>query len=353
MELTYREAIRQSMKEGLSKNPKTLIYGLGVTDHTGIFGTTLELAQEFGNERVFNTPIAEDSMAGFGVGISLGGYYPIHIHIRNDFLLLTMNQLINSVAKYKSMYGGLFEVPMLIRAVIGRSWGQGGQHSQSIQSLLAHIPGLTVIMPSSAGSVLRTYDYVINQYRAPVISLEHRILYDYSFKVPGHEADVPGNPLDSFVVRKGKHATIIAVSVMVQEAQRAAEYVKEHENLDVEIIDLHSMTHPREDLILESVRKTGKLIVADTSWESFGVCSEVARIVATRDPGALEAPITSISMAKTTCPTSKALEKFFYPNTADLVNAIYRLHFGKENHGRELPSESWMNKNYKEFKGPF
>ena len=155
-------------------------------------------------------------MTGFALGASLGGLYPIHIHIRNDFLPVAMNQLVNCVAKYKYMYGGLFEVPMLIRAVIGRSWGQGGTHSQSFQALFSHIPGWTVIMPSTAKSVISSYDYVVNEYRAPVLSLEHRLLYDYSFAGDSLEET---DPLTSFLTREGDAVTIVAASIMVQEGR--------------------------------------------------------------------------------------------------------------------------------------
>ncbi len=348
--ITYRQALHQSMRSALGKNSASFIFGLGVTDHTGIFGTTLGLEEEFGSERVFNTPICEEAMTGFALGASLGGLYPIHIHIRNDFLPVAMNQLINCVAKYKYMYGGLFEVPMLIRAVIGRSWGQGGTHSQSLQALFSHIPGWTVIMPSTAKSVISSYDYVVNQYRAPVLSLEHRLLYDYSFAGDSLEET---DPLTSFLSREGDDVTIVAASIMVQEAERAADFVRKEEGIEVEIIDLHCVSRPDVERILSSVRKTGRLIVADTGWAAFGVCAEVARIVATSDPSILKRPVINLSMAQTTCPTTKALEKYFYPDFGDVVDAIYTLVSESADHGKPLPSEEYKATQYKEFKGPF
>ncbi|MDA2925939.1 alpha-ketoacid dehydrogenase subunit beta [Acidobacteria bacterium AH-259-G07] len=350
--ITYREALHQSMRSALEKNCNSFIFGLGVTDHTGIFGTTLGLEGEFGGDRVFNTPICEEAMTGFALGASLRGLYPIHIHIRNDFLPLAMNQLINCVAKYKYMYGGLFEVPMLVRAVIGRSWGQGGTHSQSLQALFAHIPGLTVVMPSNAKSVISTYDYVVNHYRSPVLSLEHRLLYEYSFTVEPKSEEII-NPLTSFLVKEGSDVTVTATSLMVHEAKRAADFVKKHEAIEVEIIDLHCVSHPDVELILRSVKNTGKLIVADTGWAPFGVCAEVSRIVASADPSMLSRPVINLSMAPTTCPTAKALEKYFYPDFGDVVHAIYTLVFETSDHGKELPSEEHKASQYKEFKGPF
>src|SRR5690606_6211460 len=135
----------------------------------------LGLAQEFGPDRVMDMPLAEEGMTGIAIGAALNGLYPIQTHIRADFVLLAMNQIINLAAKYKYMFGGRFEVPMLIRLIVGRSWGQGAQHSQSLQSLFSHIPGLRVIMPSSSQAILETYPAVIEEYPGPVISFEHRL----------------------------------------------------------------------------------------------------------------------------------------------------------------------------------
>ncbi|OGS08521.1 MAG: hypothetical protein A2270_11035 [Elusimicrobia bacterium RIFOXYA12_FULL_51_18] len=348
--ISYRDAITLSMRDAMRKNPRALVYGLGVTDFTGIFGTTLGLEKEFGSERVFDTPLAEESMTGFAVGAALNGLYPIHIHIRTDFMLLAMNQIVNSIAKYKYMYGGLFKLPMLIRAVIGRSWGQGAQHSQSLQALFSHIPGLTVIMPSSARAVLDAYDHAVNRYKAPVISLEHRALYDCTFNVSEKRNSTP---LSSHLVRKGRDVTIVATSIMVVDAIHAARFVKEKEGLDVEIIDLNCLTHPNREMILSSVKKTGRLIVADTGWAPFGVCAEVSRLIATTAPGILKAPIMEISMAHSPCPTAKTLENYFYPDMGAIVNDIYRLIFKKRAGKKELPSEEYKKRLYKEFKGPF
>lgn len=337
------------MRTALRKNPRSIVYGLGVTDWTGIFGTTLGLEKEFGSKRVFDTPLSEESMTGFAVGASLNGIYPIHVHIRVDFLMLAMNQIVNSIAKYSYMYGGLFKMPMLIRVIIGRSWGQGAQHSQSLQSLFAHIPGLTVFMPSSAQTVLNTYEYVINRYKSPVISLEHRLLYDYSFKV---DKSVSKNPLTSYLVKKGSDLTIVATSAMVTDAINAAKFVKEKEGISVEIIDLHCITHPNKELILKSVKKTGRLIVADTGWASFGVCAEIPRLISAYNPGILKKPVLEISMAPSPCPTSKILENYFYPDMGTVVDKIYQLVFGK-GHKKELPSANYKKRLYKEFKGPF
>lgn len=163
--LSYREALHKAMHDAMASNPHTLLFGQGINDHKGIFGTTTGLADKFGRDRLIEVPLAEEGVTGICIGAALNGVYPINVHIRSDFVLLAMNQIINLAAKYKYMFGGLFEVPMLIRLVIGRSWGQGAQHSQSLQSLFAHIPGLTVIMPASSGSIIDSYDHAVRKHR--------------------------------------------------------------------------------------------------------------------------------------------------------------------------------------------
>jgi pyruvate dehydrogenase E1 component beta subunit len=351
--MTYREALYQVMRDALSRYSHVIILGQGVDDHTGIFGTTLGLAQEFGPDRVFDTPLAEEGMTGIAIGAALNGLYPIQTHIRVDFILLAMNQIINLAAKYKYMSGGRFEVPMLIRMIIGRSWGQGAQHSQSLQSLFAHIPGLTVIMPANPQSILECYPYVIEKYRSPVIAIEHRLLYDLKFRVDGIAERGTESPLTSRKVRSGKDVTIVATSIMVLEALRAASHLARVSDIDCEIIDLNCVSHPDAALIVESVGKTGRLLVADTSWRACGVCAEVCRIVCERAPNFLKAPAVTIGMQPAPCPTAKSLEDLYYPNLRTLVDAIAKLVTGQSEHGIPLPDERSMADVYKRFKGPF
>jgi pyruvate dehydrogenase E1 component beta subunit len=351
--MTYRDALYHSMHDALARNPSVVIMGQGVDDFKGTFGTTVGLAEEFGASRVFDTPLAEEAMTGIAIGAALNGLYPINTHIRADFALLAMNQIINLAAKYRYMFGGRFEVPMLIRLVIGRSWGQGAQHSQSLQSLFAHIPGLTVIMPSNSQSIRDSYSYIVENYRNPVISLEHRLMYDLNFNVGPASPEARANPLTSRMAREGKDVTIVATSIMVLEALRAADYLEKEAGISCEVIDLHCVSHPNAGMITSSVAKTGKLIVADTSWNAYGVCAEVCRLVCERDPKALRAPVMTLGMAPAPCPTAKSLEDLFYPNLQSLTQAIAQTVTGKTAHGIPLPHETSMADVYKRFKGPF
>lgn len=348
---TYRDALVTVMHDALLKHEKTLVIGQGVTDHIGIFGTTSGLQAEFGAHRVIEAPLAEEAVTGICIGAALAGLYPINTHIRADFGLLAANQLINMAAKYRYIYGGLFEVPMMIRMIIGRSWGQGAQHSQSLQSLFAHCPGLTVLMPSSPQAILTEYPHAVAHNRGPVIMLEHRLLYDLSFEAPPANA-APREPMRAHVEREGRDVTIVATSLMVLEARRAADHMAKH-GIDCEVIDLNCVSHIDADTVLGSVRKTGRLLVADTSWQGYGVNAEICRLVAQHDPTMLRAPVAGLGMAPSPCPTAKALEDAFYPNLGDMCRAVVDLVAGADVTTIPMPSERSSTEAYKSFRGPF
>lgn len=348
---TYRGALFEAMDSALDRNPHAVIIGQGVTDHKGIFGTTTGLTEKYGRDRVIETPLAEESITGVCIGAALNGLYPINTHIRADFSLLAFNQLINLAAKYKYMFGGLFDVPMLVRLVIGRSWGQGAQHSQSLQSLFAHIPGLAVIMPSTPETIVSAYDWAVNHHRGPVISLEHRLMYDLAFADGGWSAHAGATPFSSRLVRQGTDVTVVATSIMVLEAMRAAEYLADY-GISCEVIDLHCISHPDKEMILGSLARTRRLLVADTSWVPYGVSAEICRIVAETDPTLLSAPVVTLGMQPAPCPTAKSLEDLFYPDLAQLAAAITRLVRGNAE-AVPLPSHRSMTDFYKSFKGPF
>jgi pyruvate dehydrogenase E1 component beta subunit len=349
--VTYRDALRETMRAALARHPHVLVLGQGVDDHKAIFGTTRGLADEFGRERVMDTPIAEEGMTGVAIGAALGGLYPIHTHIRVDFALLAMNQIVNLMAKYRYMFGGRFRLPMLVRLVVGRGWGQGAQHSQSLQSLFAHVPGLHVVMPAHADVVLAGYPWLVASHPGPVLAIEHRLLYDVAFRVPA--ALPPASPFFSRVVRRGRDVTVVATSIMVLDALRAGDHLAEAAGLEIEVIDLNCVSHPDAALVTDSVARTGKLLVLDTSWTAYGVCAEVCRLVCERRPQSLRAPVVTMGMAPAPCPTGKSLEDRFYPNLRRLADALARLATGRDDHGLPLPDEASQTEHYRRFRGPF
>ena len=347
--LSYAGALLETMDGALAAHPNTFIMGQGVDDFKGIFGSTTGLADKYGAKRVFDVPLMEEGMTGIAIGASLVGDYPITTHIRADFAFLAMNQIINLASKYRYMFGGIMSCPMLIRVVVGRSWGQGAQHSQSPQATFAHYPGLTVVMPATSQAIVDMYPQIINRHAGPVVSIEHRLLYNLDFSVSASAKPIP---LTSYVAREGRDVTVVATSVMVLEAMRAAQYVSDKAGIEVEIIDLNSISHPDWDLVANSVRKTGKLVIADTSWLEYGVAAEVCRQLMLRDPTILRRPPTMLGMAAAPCPTAKSLEDIYYPSQHETVDAILTQVRGA-NHGIELPVERSMTEGYKRFRGPF
>jgi pyruvate dehydrogenase E1 component beta subunit len=319
-ELKYWQAISEAQVQCMESDDRVFIMGIGVDDPKGIFGTTLEAYRRFGKKRVFDTPVAENAMTGCAIGAALAGMRPVMVHARNDFMYYCMDQLCNHAAKWHHMFGGLMRVPITVRAIVGRGWGQGSQHSQSLQALFSHVPGLKVVMPSTPYSVKGLLIASIRD-DSPVIFIEHRRLYDYTGPVAEEPYTLPLGK--GAIIREGREVTVAAVSYMVWEAIRASAILKE-EGIEVEVIDLRSTKPLDEELIINSVKKTGRLVVADTAWRSCGVSAEVAALVAEKAFGYLKAPIQRVTLPDVSAPTSIALEKVFYPGPREVISAIKR-----------------------------
>jgi pyruvate dehydrogenase E1 component beta subunit len=351
--LSYSEAIYNAT-DNILASEKGLLIGQGVDDFKGLWGTTLNLHKKYPT-KVIDAPLSEESIAGVCLGASLNGLYPINTHIRADFSLLMFNQLINIGAKYKYMFGGLFSMPSIFRLVVGRSWGQGGQHSQSFQSMLGHIPGLRVFMPATAEDVLNCYMYAFHELLCPVVILEHRLLYDLKFECPKLELNNNeryAKP-ETKKLREGSDITIVATSIMVIESLRAADYLKEY-GVSVEVINYLDITMPSMQCIYKSVEKTGLLIVADTSWNNYGVGAEVIARVSEFNPSIYRAPPKRLGMQFSPCPTSKKLEDLFYSGFYEIVNCAEEL-IKTKNKNLKIPAvdKESTTKFYKDFKGPF
>ncbi|MEI8176346.1 MAG: alpha-ketoacid dehydrogenase subunit beta, partial [Candidatus Omnitrophota bacterium] len=204
--ITYREALREALHTALTEDPTVFIFGEGVDDPAGVFGTTTGLQKEFGKKRVFDTPICENTLTGVALGAALAGMRPVLVHMRTDFLLVSMDQLVNHVAKVRYMFGGSVTAPLVVRSIIGGGWGSAAQHSQALQALFAHVPGLKVVMPSSAYDAKGLLLASIAD-NAPVIFIEHRWLYDHKENVPAEAYLIPlGKAL---VRRAGSDITLV------------------------------------------------------------------------------------------------------------------------------------------------
>ena len=318
---TFPNAILESTRFEMARDPSVILMGLGITDHIGILGTTKGLVDEFGPDRVIETPLSEDSVTGVAVGAAMAGLRPIHVHIRMDFLMLCMNQLVNMAAKAHYMYGGTVRVPMVVRAVIGKSWGQGAQHSQGLHALFMHVPGIKVVAPSNAHDAKGCLAAAVRD-NNPVLFVEHRLLYRTETAVPSADYCVAAGR--ARVCRRGSDVTLVGVSVMLLECLRAAELL-EDAGISAEVIDPIWLAPLDSATIVESAGRTGRLVVVDTGWTSCGASAEiVARTVETA-MGERAIRVRRMGYAAASCPPTPVLEDLYYPNPARIAEAAYAL----------------------------
>lgn len=320
-QLKYVDALREAMTQEMEKNPSVFIMGLDVDDPKSIMGSTRGILQKFGPERIFTTPLSEDAMTGVAIGAAMAGLRPIHVHIRMDFLLLCVNQLVNIAAKTHYMYGGVANVPLVVRAIIGKSWGQGAQHSQALQSLFMHIPGLKVVMPSNAYDAKGCMLAAIRD-NNPVMFFEHRLLYDIESPVPETEYVVELGK--ARVCTEGDDITIVGISFMQIECMRAHELLLEN-GIKAEVIDPITLVPLDIETIVKSVKKTGKLLVVDNAWTNCGASAEIMAAVAEQCSGTDNIVMRRIGFAPTSCPPSPNLEKLFYPHSGTVAEAAYKM----------------------------
>ncbi len=344
--ITYAEALREATDQEMSRDPAVIVMGLGVDDCKGIYGTTRGLLEKFGPARVFDTPLAEDGMTGVAVGAALGGLRPIHVHIRMDFLLLAMNQIVNVAAKSRYMYGGSICVPLVIRSIIGKSWGQGGQHSQGLYSLFMHVPGLKVFAPTTPYDAKGCLIRAIRDDN-PVLFVEHRLLHYQKGLVPEEPYAVPFGK--ARLLEKGGDITLVGVSYMAVECLRAHAYLRQ-KKIEAEVIDPVSLSPLDTETIVGSVRRTGRLLVVDCGWITCGAGAEIIARVMERLQAEREIRIHRMGFAPVTCPTTRNLEEQFYPNARTIAARAYKMvHQGR---GDWLPLPEQPLEAV-EFKGPF
>jgi len=319
--IKYFEAIREAQAECLANDPSVYLLGLGVPGPTGIFGTTKGLAEEFGADRVFDMPASEGGMTGVALGTAISGMRPVMVHMRVDFAVLSMETLVNQAAKWHYMYGGKMHAPLTVRMIIGRGWGQGPQHSQSLQAWFAHVPGLKVVMPATPADAKGMLISAV-QDDAPVIIFEHRWLFDISGHVPEGYVSTPLE--GARVMRLGSDVTLVGLSYMSLENLRASEMMADV-GIDAEVIDLRSLTSIDIDTVIASVKKTGRLIVSDTGHTGFGATAEVTALAVERALSAFKKPPVRIGLPPMPTPTTPALADLYYPRAIDIARAALKL----------------------------
>jgi len=313
----YAQAINEALALALEHDPDVFVLGQGVDDPTAMFGTTKGLQGRFGPARVFDTPLSEEGMMGVSTGAAMNGMRPVFMHNRPDFVLLAFNQLVTHAAKFHFMDNGQTTVPMVVWAAIGRGWGSGAQHSQAIQGMLLGVPGLKIVMPSTpydAKGLLLSAILDDN----PVCVFEHRWLMRKDGVVPEGIYRVPIGK--GICRREGRDVTIAGASHAIELGLQAAKMLAD-EGIDAEVIDLRTIKPMDEETVLDSLRKTGRIVAVDTAWEKGGVCAEIGCLAAEKGYQYLKAPVARVGLPDIPTPAGYTLEQFYYPDAARIAQA--------------------------------
>lgn len=318
---TYVDALREGLAQEMQRDPRVFVFGLDVDDHKAIQGSTRGLVETFGPERVFGTPLSEDAMTGVAIGAAMAGMRPVHVHIRMDFLMLCINQLINIAAKSRYMYDGQVKVPLVVRSMIGKSWGQGAQHSQGLHAMFMHVPGLKVVAPSNAFDAKGCLIHAIRDDN-PVIFVEHRLLYFTEAYVPEEPFEVAFGK--ARICTRGDDITIVGISNMLVKSLRAHELLLEA-GVHAEVIDPISLVPLDIDTIVQSAQRTRRLLVVDNAWTNCGASAEIVARVVEHASNGTPIKIKRMGYAPTTCPTTPVLEREFYPDPVKIAEAAYAM----------------------------
>ena len=316
--LSYAKAINEALDLALAHDAGVFVLGQGVDDPGRMFGTTKGLQEKYGAARVFDTPLSEEGMMGVCTGAAMNGMRPVYMHNRPDFILMAFNQLVTHAAKYHYMDNGQTTVPMVVWAAIGRGWGSGAQHSQSIQGLLLGVPGLKIVMPSTPYDAKGLMLAAIAD-NNPVLIFEHRWLMKKDGAVPTGLYTVP---LGKGVYRRrGNDVTIVGASHALEVAFQAAGKLAD-EGIEAEVIDLRTLKPLDEAIIADSLHKTGRLLVVDTGWAMGGVCAEIGCLAAEKWFSHLKAPVRRVGLPDIPTPAGYTLEQFYYPDAQKIAGVI-------------------------------
>jgi pyruvate dehydrogenase E1 component beta subunit len=319
-ELMYREALNRALSEEMRRDPTVFHMGEGIAERGGSFKVTEGLLKEFGPERVFDTPIAEASFTGAAVGAAAVGARPVVEVLFVDFTLLAMDQLVNQAAKFNFMSGGRGRVPMVVRTQGGAGNGLAAQHSQSLEALFFHIPGLRVVMPSTPYDAKGLLKSAIRDDH-PVIFIEHKLLYMTKGEVPDQEYLIPLGKAD--VKRAGTDVTLVTYSYMTLKCLEAAAAL-EGEGVSVEVVDLRTLSPLDLETVLGSVRKTGRAVVVHEACKRGGVGGDIAATIMEEAYDSLDGPVLRVAGKNTPIPYNLALEKASVPSVEEIVEAVLR-----------------------------
>lgn len=321
-QLNFVEAIREGLDLALEKDPSVLVIGEGVPDPKAIFTSTSGLQLKYGLQRVFDMPLAENGLTGVCIGAAISGMRPVMIHQRIDFAMLAMDQIVNNAAKWHYMFDGKARVPLVIRMIVGRGWGQGPQHSQSLQAMFASVPGLKVVMPTTAADAKGMMISAIEDDN-PVVFIEHRWLHHVTDHVP---EGVYRTPIDKArALHEGSDVTIAAFSYMSLESLVAAKALQQHMNISVDLLDMRSVRPMDVPAVLNSVGKTGRLVVADTAFKTGSVAGELVSQVVEQAFASLKKAPVRIASPDHPVPTSPFMASEYYPGPSQIAEAVIDL----------------------------
>jgi pyruvate/2-oxoglutarate/acetoin dehydrogenase E1 component len=320
-QILYREAVRDALREEMCRDERVFLIGLDIGRFGGTYKATQGLWEEFGEERVRDAPLSEAAIAGAAVGAAISGMRPVAEIMYIDFTTIAMDQIVNQAAKLRYMSGGQARIPVVFRTQEGAGRSSAAQHAQSLEAWFAHIPGLKVALPSTPADAKGLLKTAIRD-DAPVVFIEHKLLYNTKGAVPDGEHLIPFG--EAKVVREGSDVTIVAISRMVLRAIEAAEQLAE-EGIGVEVIDPRTVVPLDLDAIVKSVGKTGRLIVAHEGYTRCGIGAEIATRVVEEALYSLEKPIKRVCGRNVPVPFAPVLENYVIPGTADLVRAVKEL----------------------------
>jgi acetoin:2,6-dichlorophenolindophenol oxidoreductase subunit beta len=318
-ETRYIRAISEALNEEMARDENVFIIGEDVGGPGGAFSATKGLLETYGDRRVRDTPISESAIVGLAIGAAAQGLRPVAEIMFADFLTVCMDQIVNQMAKTRYMFGGMYKLPMVVRAPGGGGLNAGPQHSQCLESWFAHIPGLKVIMPATPYDVKGLLKSAIRDDN-PVIFLENKALYGSKGEIPDEEYLVPIGKAD--VKRTGRDVTVVAASRMVHEALDAAASLS-NDGIDVEVIDLRTISPLDKETVFKSVEKTARLVVAHEAVKAFGFGAEISALVSEEMLDYLDAPVLRVGAPFVPVPFN--LEKYYLPNAEDVVKAVKRV----------------------------
>ena len=318
--LTYAQAIREAHAQLLARDSRVFVVGQGLWSPWYAGGSLEGLDQEFGRERMLDSPVSENAVTGMAVGAALAGMRPIVFHPRMDFMLLAVDPIVNQAANWSYLFAGRISVPIVVRAVINRGGEQGAQHSQALHAMFMHVPGLKVVMPSTPFDAKGLLVAALEDPN-PVLYIDDRWLYSQEGDVPAETYRVPIGK--AAVRRRGSDVTLIGISWMAAKAVEAAEELAS-EGIDAEVIDLRSLKPWDQATVIESVRKTRRAVVADPGWHTAGASAEIAATIAKEAFAELGAPVERVALPDTPAPTSRVEENAYYPDASHIAAAARR-----------------------------